>query len=90
MRIDSFSPSWAETNATKVERQDRNDVASSRTADATGKKAVADDCKLSSNVTETGDVSRARVEELRTQVSAGTYRLNADDIAEAMLKVFAR
>jgi flagellar biosynthesis anti-sigma factor FlgM len=90
MRIDGYSPNWIETNISKVERQDRADVGTSRSDSATDRKPLNDDCSISASAMDGTAVNRARVEELRAQIAEGSYKLSPENIADAMLKSMPR
>jgi flagellar biosynthesis anti-sigma factor FlgM len=89
MRIEGYSQNWVETNASKVEQQDRSDGIS-RSKTATEGKPCNDACKISASAMDSTEANHARIEEIRAQIASGTYKLNADNIADAMLRSLAR
>lgn len=90
MRIDGYSQNLIETNTSKLERQEHADVGSSRGAAIADHKPKTDECTISAAAADGAEISRTRVAELRAQIASDTYDLNANNIADAMLKTFAK
>jgi flagellar biosynthesis anti-sigma factor FlgM len=88
MRIDKFTQNWIETNPPKLDRQ--ADAGTSRSVGGSNPKPLNDVYRISAISTEGTEFRNARVEELRIQIASGTYEVNADNIAHAMLKMYGR
>jgi flagellar biosynthesis anti-sigma factor FlgM len=88
MRIDGFSQRWIDSNASKLERQDRAGSGTNRLGGLPEKRVQQDEYRISVAGADAQEINRERVEQLSAQIASGTYQVEADVVADAMLKTF--